>query len=272
MHPQELSVFITGGTSGLGLELVRMYLRKGFEVVTTGRRPVHPLTPHKNLTYYPTDFSNLAGTSETARLICTNNHPGIVINNAGILSPPEFMATGNGLEYTFQVNFLAHLLVNEIILENNPPGHALKNVTITSMAYRVGDTRLAVSTDPQKYKPWKAYSDSKLYLSLMCRHLNLKYPDPLIKFIGFDPGIFSSGIYRMQKKWFGVMYKTGAPFMRNPAKVANRIGELIESNNLIDGSVYDYRNRIRTVPKAGKKAEARFWEECYGLIGMYLET
>ena len=272
MHPQELSVLITGGTSGLGLELVRMYLQKGFEVITTGRRPVHPLAPHKKLTYYLTDFSDLGGTSETARLICKNHHPGIVINNAGILSPPEFIATGNGLEYTFQVNFLAHLLLNEIILGNNPPGHGLKNVTITSMAYRVGDTDLVISTEPQKYKPWKAYSGSKLYLALMCRYLRTKYPDPVLRFIGFDPGIFSSGIYRMQKKWFGLMYRIGAPFMRNPAKVAHRIGELIESKNLTDGSVYDYRNRIRTVPEAGKKAEARFWDECYELIGMYLET
>jgi NAD(P)-dependent dehydrogenase (short-subunit alcohol dehydrogenase family) len=272
MHPQELSVLITGGTSGLGLELVRIYLHKGFEVITTGRKSVHPLAPHKNLTYYPTDLDDLTGTSETARLICTNHHPCIVINNAGILSPPKYIATKNGLEYTFQVNFLAHLLLNEIILGNNPPGHALKTVTITSMAYRAGDTDLVVSTGHHKYRPWKAYSNSKLYLALMCRHLRSKYPDPVLRFVGFDPGIFSSGIYRMQKKWFGVMYRIGAPFMRNPAKVANRIGELIESNNLIDGSVYDFRYRMRTIREAGKTAEARFWEECYGLIGKYLQN
>ncbi len=33
------TVLITGGTSGLGLELVKLYLDKGFEVVATGRNP-----------------------------------------------------------------------------------------------------------------------------------------------------------------------------------------------------------------------------------------
>jgi len=271
MHPYELAVLITGGTSGLGLELVRLYLQKGFEVITTGRGPVHPFAPHKNLKYYQTDFADLAGTSETARHICNNHYPDIIINNAGILSPPKFTATINGNEYTFQVNFLAHLLVNEIILGNNQPGHALKNVTITSMAYKAGDTDLVVSTGPHKYRPWKAYSDSKLYLTLMCRHLRSKYPDPVLRFIGFDPGVFSSGIYRMQKKWFGVMYRIGAPFMRSPAKVAYRIGELIENKNITDGSIYDYRNRVRSIPQTITTAEARFWDECYRLIGKYLD-
>jgi len=34
------TVFITGGTSGLGLALVKTFLERGFTVVTTGRRPI----------------------------------------------------------------------------------------------------------------------------------------------------------------------------------------------------------------------------------------
>jgi hypothetical protein len=75
----------------------------------------------------------------------------------------------------------------------------------------------------------------------------------------------------MQKKWFGVMYRIGAPFMRSPAKVAYRIGELIEKKILPMVRSTITRNRVRSIPQTITTAEARFWDECYRLIGKYLD-
>ena len=54
----------------------------------------------------------------------------------------------------------------------------------------------------------------------------------------FDPGTFSSGIYRMQKRWFREMYRIAAPFMRSPVKVAKGLAELLLEDNI------DERNDI----------------------------
>ena len=35
------TILVTGGTSGLGLELVRIFLKKGYSVVTTGRQQIN---------------------------------------------------------------------------------------------------------------------------------------------------------------------------------------------------------------------------------------
>ncbi len=36
---KQSKVLVTGGTSGLGLRLVKLFLKKGYEVVATGRQP-----------------------------------------------------------------------------------------------------------------------------------------------------------------------------------------------------------------------------------------
>ena len=38
-QPKNQSILVTGGTSGLGLELVHILLRRGYHVVATGRKP-----------------------------------------------------------------------------------------------------------------------------------------------------------------------------------------------------------------------------------------
>ncbi|HNR42111.1 MAG TPA: SDR family NAD(P)-dependent oxidoreductase [Bacteroidales bacterium] len=269
---EQPTVFITGGTSGLGIELTRLYLDRGCRVINTGRRPVHPLAPRRNLEYYPADFSDLERTSRAARIVCEAGMPDIVINNAGILSPARHLYSKNGLEYTFQVNFLAHLLINEIILRRNPRGHPLTTVAITSVAYRNGTRDLILPSDPEKYRPFKAYSDSKLYLTIMSRHLHERYSDPWLRFISFNPGVFRSGIYRMQKKWFGTLYSVAAPFMRTPAGVAGKLAGIIGREELVNGSVCNYRNGTDPAPETDKTAEKRFWLECYGLIEPFLDA
>jgi len=266
------TVLITGGTSGLGIELTRLYLQRGCLVINTGRRPVHPLGPRANLEYHPADFSDLAGTSQTVRGICETRKPDIVINNAGVLSPARHLYSKNGLEYTFQVNFLAHLLINEIILRRNPPGHPLTTAAVTSVAYRTGSGDMILAADPGKYRPFRAYSDSKLYLTVMCRHLHERYPDPWLRFISFNPGVFRSGIYRMQKKWFGALYSAAAPFMLSPAGAAERLAGIIGRNDLVNGAVINYRKGAGPAPDTCKTAENSFWEACYGFIEPYLDA
>jgi hypothetical protein len=91
-----------------------------------------------------------------------------------------------------------------------------------------------------------------------------------LKCIGFDPGIFSSGIYRMQRKWFRVMYMVGAPFMKRPEKTADRIGEILEAEDLINGTIYKSINRKKTIPIVENKAAFIFWQESYEVIEPFL--
>ncbi len=263
-------VLLTGGTSGLGLRLAEYFLEKGYDVVATGRKNIALTGYGERFTLLKTDFSDLEQASVAVKKICRNQPFDIVINNAGILSPPDFQLTGDGLEYTFQVNFLSHLMLNKIILMNAEPGRPLMIASTVSPVYRIAEKNLTVYSGKSGYRPIKAYSNSKLYLALMCSYLPRKYPITGLRCIGFDPGIFSSEIYRMQKEWFRKLYRIAAPFMRSPKKVAVRFGEVIEREDLVNGVVYKSRKGKGRLPAAESKTVNAFWKECDKILEPYV--
>ena len=264
------NILITGGTSGLGLELVKLFLHNGFYVVITGRKSVNIAGFEDKFRFYLVDFSNLGNTASVIKEICDTFNFDLVINNAGILSPPYFIKTDDGYEYTYQVNFLSHLLINEIIIQHHNKIRPLKIAAVTSTAYRIAIPNLKSLQDNNAYRPFKAYSNSKLYLVLMCRHLSVKYHDRKIYFLSFDPGVFSSGIYRMQSELFRKLYKVASPFMKKPTAIARVLSEILTGSNIANGAVYDIKKRIRNLPEIEPSVAMAFWNETFNIIVPYL--
>lgn len=264
-------IIITGGTSGLGLELVKIFLNNGYSVVTTGRNSINLSGYNGEFNFFRMDFRDLRQTAESIKDICKKHEFDIVINNAGILSPPDFTLTKDGLEYSFQVNFLAHLLVNEIILGEQPFNKSLKICSITSPVYRFVKADWSLSPDPADYKPFKAYSESKYYLAWMGKELSARYPERKLDCFSFDPGTFSSGIYRTQSSMFQKLYMIATPFMRKPSRVADKLALIMSETNINSGAVYNIRKRTTSLTDIDSSIPELFWSNCYKKISSYLD-
>lgn len=265
-------ILITGGTSGLGLELVRLFLKEGFEVVSTGRQE-NKITGYEGRFYfYNVDFSDLYQVAVTGKEIGKSHSFDFLINNAGILSPPAYRETVNGLEYTFQVNYLSHLLLNEIILDGVKDDHKIVIASVTSPVYRFAslEAGMILRSDAVNYNPVRSYSASKLYLAMMHEFLNMRYGELNLICFSFDPGTFSSGIYRMQKKWFRQMYMVAAPFMRNPSAVAMALAEILLGDDLVKCAVYDRRKHKDVLPYADPSMKAELMKSSYDLINKFI--
>lgn len=262
-------IFISGGTSGLGNSFVRLFLEKGFHVVTTGRRDKYPGEHTEKLSYYQVDYGDFASVASVIGEIAERHSFDIIINNAGILSPNKRILTANKLECTFQVNFLSHLLANEIILDRKKDNKLLRIANTTSPVYRYAGINLA---DNEEYRPMKAYSSSKLYMALMAEYLSGLYSGMNITCISLDPGIFSSAIYRSQGSFFGVLYRTAAPFMRDPSKVAAALSAVITREQLAGNLIYNCRGKARKIPVLASDVKDRFWKECQELIDPFKVT
>jgi len=260
-------ILITGGTSGLGYELVKLFLKKGYHVVTTGRRDLSLPESGSRLSLYKVDFSDLKTTADVFRQIAETNQFDLVINNAGILSPPRLILTNNGLEYTLQVNFLSHLLANEIILRRRENNRPLRIASITSPVYRIARIE---NGNRKRYRALRAYSDSKLYLALMSGYLSELHRDSNIICFSFNPGTFGSGIYRMQSRVFSILYWIAAPFMRSPSKVAEALGKILTAKDISGNVIYNLNNRVRQIPVTEKGITETFWKECYEKIRPFL--
>jgi len=265
---ENMKILITGGTSGLGLNLVRIFLEKGYQVVTTGRRELPPSEQGERFSYYRVDFSDLENTAVTFKEIIKVHEFDLVIYNAGVLSPAHHTITGNGLEYTLQVNFLAHFLINEIIIRNHPDPKQLRIATVTSPVYRMAKLQ---TINNSHYSAIDAYSCSKLCQALMCSHLAEIYRGKNIMFFSFNPGVFGSGIYRMQSRFFSFLYKIAAPFMRSPMKVAKVLAAIITQEENASGVIYNYRKRIKPIPLPEKNAADAFWNDCRKKIDQFLQ-
>jgi NAD(P)-dependent dehydrogenase (short-subunit alcohol dehydrogenase family) len=265
-------ILVTGGTSGLGLELVRVLLKAGYNVTATGRQLPQVDDSDGRFRFCRVDFADLKTSAAAFRDLASDNRFFAVVNNAGVLSPPELTRTSDGLEYTFQVNFLAHLLLNEILLRNKPEPAELKIITVTSPVYRIGVIRDYQNNDASSYSPVRAYSSSKLYLAMMHTILKEKHDGKAPLCYSFDPGTFSSGISRLQKKWFRAMYKIAAPFMRNPSKVAVALAEFVLSDNVSPGAIYNSAGKCRSLPEFESTISKLFIGSSYAMINEFVDN
>lgn len=264
-------VLITGGTSGLGLELVKSFLKRDFFVVTTGRRIINLPDFNDRLRLFRVDFADLRQTSDIFNQICKIYDFDYVIYNAGILSPPHFISTNDGFEYTYQVNFLAHLLANEIIIRHHSSGRSLRIAAVTSMAYRLAEHEFNPFRGPSVYRAWKAYSDSKLYLALMCLYYSNKLAETNIRYFSFDPGIFGSELYRTQAKIFRKIYQIGIHILKNPASSAVILSDIMVGYDIKNGAVYDKKKRIRKLTEPAFSVNETFWTKAFNEICLYLK-
>src|SRR5210317_1857774 len=111
------TICITGGTSGLGFELVKKYSVNGYRVISLCREKVSDNAHDPNLRNIRCDLSDFSEVIKFVELLEYENiNIDILINNAGVLSPPDFIRTKDGFEFSYQVNFLSHYLITKLLM------------------------------------------------------------------------------------------------------------------------------------------------------------
>lgn len=137
------TVLITGGSSGIGLELGKVFIQQGNKVIICGKSN-EKLAAAKNklpqLVTYQCDLSDSQQCTEFARKI-TENHPdlNILVNNAAIVNKIDIINNDNAIELAeneYHTNLLAPIrlikLLYPTLSANDSP--AIINVT-TGLIY-----------------------------------------------------------------------------------------------------------------------------------------
>ncbi|MEV5177886.1 SDR family NAD(P)-dependent oxidoreductase [Streptomyces flaveolus] len=179
-------VLITGSADGLGLMSARLLVDQGHSVVLHARgeqRAEEALNAvPKAEAAISGDLSTLHGMHETARQANASGRFDAVIHNAGVgYLKPRRVTTEDGLEQHFAVNVLAPYVLTSLISRPD------RLVYVSSGLHRGGSADL---TDWQwQNRPWsgiQAYSDSKLMVTALARHVAGLWPDVLSN--GMEPG------------------------------------------------------------------------------------
>jgi NAD(P)-dependent dehydrogenase (short-subunit alcohol dehydrogenase family) len=178
----------------------------------------------------------------------------ILINNAGILSPPAYTETSDGFEISYQVNFLSHVLLTRLMLKNNLLSDALV-INMSSPIYTRGRIPLEENLQPNSYSIFQDYANSKLFMALLSEQLASEG----VRGFSFNPGTFRSGIYRSQKDWFHHLYRVAAPFMISSRNVAEKVLRIVEKDTFRSGEIINKNGRGKTLDHVENNSKNRFW-------------
>lgn len=153
---KEKSVFVSGGTSGIGFEISKVFLKSGANVTICGKnqeklnKALEELRPFGTVDGLSFDISNINATKEAVNKFLSNTKKNIdiLINSAGVNSSEKFGAiTEEMYDYVLNTNLKGTLFLSQLIAnhmkDHNIRGNIL-NITSTG-SFRPADTTYRIS-------------------------------------------------------------------------------------------------------------------------------
>ncbi|SPM42099.1 NAD(P)-dependent dehydrogenase, short-chain alcohol dehydrogenase family [Mycobacterium numidiamassiliense] len=176
-------VVVTGSNSGLGFGLARRLSAAGADVVmairnrTKGEQAIEEIratVPDAKLTIKALDLSSLASVAALGDQLNAEGRPiDILINNAGVMTPPQRDTTADGFELQFGSNHLGHFALTGHLLPLLRAAHGARVVSLSSLAARQsGQIHFDDLQFEKSYAPMSAYGQSKLANLMFARELD----------------------------------------------------------------------------------------------------
>lgn len=163
---------VVTGTGGLGWMTALELARAGSEVIVAGRDPqkgAHAVgeivneVPSAIVRFEQLDLANLKSISDFAmRLREKERSLDLLINNAGVMTPPKRLETADGFELQFGTNYLGHFALTAHLMPLLLEGIGTRVVSISSIAARGGSIHFDDLQAERSYKAGAVYSQSKL--------------------------------------------------------------------------------------------------------------
>jgi NAD(P)-dependent dehydrogenase (short-subunit alcohol dehydrogenase family) len=164
---------VTGGYSGIGLEMVRALATAGARVLVPARRPEQARAALSGLEAVEVDELDLADQASVAayadRVLATGRHLDMVVNNAGIMACPE-SRVGPGWELHLATNHLGHYALVNRLWPAITGGSRV--VSVSSSGHHHSGMRWDDPWLEAGYDKWLAYGQSKTANILFALHLD----------------------------------------------------------------------------------------------------
>jgi NAD(P)-dependent dehydrogenase (short-subunit alcohol dehydrogenase family) len=166
---------VTGASDGIGLVLAGRLAAAGAEVIMPVRNQrkgeaaiekIKQKHPRAVLSLRPLDLSSLDSVAALGAGLAGENRPvHILVNNAGVMTPPDRQTTADGFELQFGSNHLGHFALVAHLLPLLRSGHA----RVTSQISVAANQKSINWADPnweKSYNGGGAYSQSKIAFGL----------------------------------------------------------------------------------------------------------
>ena len=197
-------MFITGCSSGIGIETARALAATGATLYLTARDPVKAKTALGSLLaqsqvhLLKLDLNSLESVRAcAAEFLSKSKTLNILINNAGVMATPEGR-TVDGFETQFGTNHVAHFLLFQLLkdtlLASSTPNFQSRVVNVSSSAHRYSEVQFDNLNWDKNYDPWKAYGQSKTANIWTANEIERLYGAKGLHAWSLHPGGIKSGL------------------------------------------------------------------------------
>lgn len=197
---------VVTGTGGLGYQTALALARHGASVVIAGRNAakgaaavdaLRSAVPEAQVRFGQLDLADLASVAAFAQeMRASQDGLELLVNNAGIMTPPTRRETRDGFELQFGTNYLGHFALTAALLPLLRRGSSPRVVSLGSIAARNGTINFEDLQAQKDYRPMTVYSQSKLACLMFALELSRRSRagDWGISSLAAHPGISRSDL------------------------------------------------------------------------------
>lgn len=200
------TILITGCSSGIGIETARALARTDATLYLTARdlskakTALADLVDSEKVHLLVLDLNSLASVRACAAdFLSKSDSLNILINNAGVMIPPEGR-TIDGFETQFGTNHLAHFLLIQLLtptlLASSKPGFESRVVQVSSSGHRFGEVVFDNVNLDGIYEPWKGYAQSKTAMNWTANEIERRYGSKGLHAFSLHPGGIMTGLQK----------------------------------------------------------------------------
>jgi NAD(P)-dependent dehydrogenase (short-subunit alcohol dehydrogenase family) len=174
---------VTGASGGLGYETALALGQAGADVIlavrnegkaTVALEKIRTLAPTAKVQFRLLDLSSLKSVRGFAdRVSGEHGQLDVLVNNAAVMALSRHQLTVDGFEMQFGTNYLGHFALTGLLFPLLRRTAGARVISLSSLAHRRGIIDLADLQAVKSYRPWKAYSQSKLAMLILRSNCNV---------------------------------------------------------------------------------------------------
>lgn len=219
-------VIVTGANGGMGLAITRAMARMGGPVIMACRNveraagirdEVVRETGNGRVELHALDLASIASIRAFVKGL-NGREVSVLINNAGTMCR-DFTTTVDGLETTVGVNYVGTWLLTNLLLPSmglREKSRIINTSSLTSKMGRVDDKFFKL--DPEHYRRFKAYPNSKLALLMFTIELARRLEGRRVTVNVVDPGVVNTGMITMHRWYDPLADLFFRPFIKSPER------------------------------------------------------
>ena len=291
------NMLITGANSGIGYRAALVLAEKGAHVILAcrdARRGEAAVTairreaPDADVALALLDLGSLSSVHRFADEILAQDMPvHVLINNAGVMTPPKRLETKDGFELQFGTNVLGHFALTARLMPALKRADHARVVTLASIAHKRGRIDFDDLQSLKAYSPMGAQAQSKLGDLMFAFELDrrLRAAGSPISSIAVHPGVAATNLFRaadyqgFEKAARDAFSPLIGWLLNSDAAGALPTLYAATSETVLSGGYYGPQGLFETrgrhvgqaqvAPQARNQAVAtRLWETCEALTGV----